>query len=253
MVEQKENNERELSVIIPVHNEENNILSLTDEICKALDDLVNYEIIYVDDGSTDETRAKIIQLTSRLGNIRLVEHDIRGGQSAALYNGVVAAKGSIIATIDGDGQNDPADIPILLNIFHSHLYDNPVLMIVGWRKGRKDTILKRASSMVANFIRSRILGDAVPDTGCGLKVFSRSDFLRFPAFKNMHRFLPALAIRSGGVVISEVVNHRERKAGISKYGTFDRLWVGIADLCGVAWLLRRKFPDINPRQNKSDN
>ena len=118
MVEQKENNERELSVIIPVHNEENNILSLTDEICKALDDLVNYEIIYVDDGSTDETRAKIIQLTSRLGNIRLVEHDIRGGQSAALYNGVVAAKGSIIATIDGDGQNDPADIPILLNIFH---------------------------------------------------------------------------------------------------------------------------------------
>ena len=126
-------------------------------------------------------------------------------------------------------------------------------MIVGWRKGRKDTILKRASSMVANFIRSRILGDAVPDTGCGLKVFSRSDFLRFPAFKNMHRFLPALAIRSGGVVISEVVNHRERKAGISKYGTFDRLWVGIADLCGVAWLLRRKFPDVNPRQYKSDN
>ena len=128
MVEQKENNESELSVIIPVHNEENNILSLTDEICKALDDLVNYEIIYVDDGSTDETRAKIIQLTSRLGNIRLVEHDIRGGQSAALYNGVVAAKGSIIATIDGDGQNDPADIPILLNIFHSNLYDNSVFI-----------------------------------------------------------------------------------------------------------------------------
>ena len=253
MVEQKENNERELSVIIPVHNEEKNILSLTDEICLALDNLVNYEIIYVDDGSTDETKAKIVQLISRLRNVRLVQHDIKGGQSAALYNGVVAAKGAIIATIDGDGQNDPADIPILLDVFHSNLKDNPILMIAGWRKGRKDTILKRASSMVANFIRSRILGDAVPDTGCGLKVFSRSDFLVFPAFRNMHRFLPALAIRSGGVVISKVVNHRERKAGISKYGTFDRLWVGIADLCGVAWLLRRKFPDTNPRQYKSDN
>jgi len=252
MVEQKENNERELSVIIPVHNEEKNILSLTDEICLALDNLVDYEIIYIDDGSTDDTRAKIIQLTSRLRNVRLVQHDIKGGQSAALYNGVVAAKGAIIATIDGDGQNDPADIPILLDVFHSNLKDNPILMIAGWRKGRKDTILKRVSSMVANFIRSRILADAVPDTGCGLKVFSRSDFMAFPAFKNMHRFLPALAIRAGGVVISEVVNHRERKAGISKYGTFDRLWVGITDLCGVAWLIRRKFPDANPHQYKSD-
>jgi len=253
MVEQKENNERELSVIIPVHNEEKNILSLTDEICLALDNLVDYEIVYIDDGSTDDTRAKIIQLTSRLRNVRLVQHDIKVGQSAALYNGVVAAKGAIIATIDGDGQNDPADIPILLDVFQSNLKDNPILMIAGWRKGRKDTILKRVSSIAANFIRSRILGDAVPDTGCGLKVFSRSDFLVFPAFRNMHRFLPALAIRGGGVVISKVVNHRERKAGISKYGTFDRLWVGIADLCGVAWLLRRKFPDANPRQYKSDN
>ena len=135
MVEQKENNERELSVIIPVHNEENNILSLTDEICKALDDLVNYEIIYVDDGSTDETRAKIIQLTSRLGNIRLVEHDIRGGQSAALYNGVVAAKGSIIATIDGDGQNDNGPAVITFEELHdveTTLY-NPAALDLGVR------------------------------------------------------------------------------------------------------------------------
>jgi dolichol-phosphate mannosyltransferase len=228
----------ELSVVIPVKDEAGNIAPLVGEIDAALGGLVDYEIVYVDDGSADQTAAEIRRFQATNPRLRLMRHAASCGQSAAIRTGVAAARGAWIATLDGDGQNDPADIRVLWNIA-AGAPSNPPLMIAGRRERRRDTLTKRASSRLANGVRRGLLHDDTPDTGCGLKLFPRALFLDLPYFDHMHRFLPALALRAGGVVRSVAVNHRRRGRGTSKYGTLDRLWVGIADLFGVMWLRRR--------------
>ena len=226
-----------LSVVVPVRNEGPNIGPLIAEIEAALAG-IPHEIVYVDDGSTDDTPA---QLAGLRGAAPLVirRHRTSCGQSAAVATGVRAAQAPWIATLDGDGQNDPADIPALfIRAQAAGMAAGPVL-IAGHRVTRRDSRVKQISSRLANGIRARLLKDATPDTGCGLKLFEREAFLRLPQFDHMHRFLPALFIRAGGRVESVPVNHRPRTRGLSKYGTFDRLWVGISDLVGVAWLQRR--------------
>ena len=226
----------ELSIVIPVRNEAGNIGPLVAEIRAALDDGAAYEIVYVDDGSTDATAAEIRALAAAGAPLRLVRHARSCGQSAAIRTGVKAARGAWIATLDGDGQNDPADIPRLWAMARG---ENTPTLIAGWRQKRRDTWLKRISSKVANGVRAGMLGDATPDTGCGLKVFRRELFLDLPYFDHMHRFLPALVKRAGGRTLSVPVNHRPRGSGRSNYGTIDRLVVGITDLLGVMWLMRR--------------
>ncbi len=228
----------DLSVVIPVRNEAENVASLVAEIRAALDGLCAYEIIYVDDGSTDATAAEILRLMAQTPGLRLLRHRGSCGQSAAVRTGVKAARAPWVATIDGDGQNDPADIPGLWDLVRAAPSAAP-LLVTGHRHSRQDTWSKRAASRIANRIRRRLLGDDTPDTGCGLKLFSRALFLDLPDFDHMHRFLPALVLRNGGEVLSAPVNHRPRRGGISKYGVLDRLGVGIVDLLGVMWLQRR--------------
>jgi len=228
----------DLSVVIPVKNEAENIASLTGEIGAALDGLVEYEILYVDDGSSDATAAEISRLAAKTPQVRLLRHTRNCGQSAAIRTGVRAAQAAWIATLDGDGQNDPADIPKLWRLLR-HAPEEPALMIAGCREERRDGRSKRWASAVANAIRGRLLGDRTPDTGCGLKLFPRALFLKLPYFDHMHRFLPALVLREGGTVRSVPVNHRPRRSGKSKYGISDRLGVGIVDILGVMWLQRR--------------
>ena len=213
-------------------------MPLVQEIASALSG-TSYEILYVDDGSTDETGASLAEAAA-LHGVRALRHAESCGQSAAIVTGVRAASGTWIATLDGDGQNDPADIPALLGRAKAGAEEaaRPIL-VVGHRVNRRDTVAKRLSSRVANRIRAALLGDATPDTGCGLKVFARAAFLDLPQFDHMHRFLPALFLRQGGRVLSVPVGHRPRMQGQSNYGTLDRLWVGIFDLAGVAWLQRR--------------
>jgi dolichol-phosphate mannosyltransferase len=228
----------DLSVVIPVKNEAGNIAPLVAEIAAALDRLVDYEIVYVDDGSTDATAAEIRDLRETMPRLRLVRHAKSAGQSAAIRSGVKMARGLWIATLDGDGQNDPADIPALWRIAQ----DSPAvppLLIAGQRTRRQDSWSKRRASRIANAVRRRLLHDDTPDTGCGLKLFRRALFLDLPYFDHMHRFLPALVLREGGIVRSVPVNHRPRQRGISNYGVLDRLGVGITDLLGVLWLRRR--------------
>src|SRR6516164_1486369 len=228
----------DLSVVIPVKNEAENIGPLVGEIRAALDGLVEYEILYVDDGSSDGTFAEISRIAAKIPQIRLLRHTQNCGQSAAIRTGVRAARAAWIATLDGDGQNDPADIPALWHQARQAAA-NPPLMIAGCRARRRDSWSKRLASRVANTVRGRLLGDRTPDTACGLKLFPRSLFLDLPYFDHMHRFLPALVLREGGVVRSLPVNHRPRCGGSSKYGIFDRLGVGIIDLFGVMWLQHR--------------
>lgn len=223
-----------LSVVVPVRDEAGNVAALIAEIHAALADLP-HEVVFVDDCSSDGTGAILAEAASR-GLIRWRRHREGGGQSAALVTGVRAARGEWIATLDGDGQNDPADIPALL----ARATSRPALaMVAGHRTKRRDSGIKRVSSRIANAVRSRLLGDSTPDTGCGLKVFRREMFLDVPQFDHMHRFLPALFQRAGGGVESVPVNHRPRQHGRSKYGTLDRLWAGLFDLVGVFWLQRR--------------
>lgn len=228
-----------LSVVVPVYNESGNIRPLVEEIMAALKGQSDFEVIYVDDQSDDATPKELLDLAREFPLFRSFRHKIRSGQSAAIASGISRAQGSIIITLDGDGQNDPADIPNLIDAYERESKSGGVVLIAGHRAHRKDTWLKRLSSKIANGVRGRLLGDDTPDTGCGLKVFSRDAFLAMPHFNHMHRFLPALTIRSGGCVVSVVVNHRPRTRGTSSYGLFDRLWVGIADLRGVMWLNRR--------------
>ncbi len=229
-----------LSVVVPVYNEMENIEPLVAEIRDALDGLIGYEILYVDDGSSDGSLALLEKLTSEIPHFRFVAHDGNFGQSAAMATGVMSARGELIATLDGDGQNDPADIPKLLGCLSMQAGERiDRVLVVGRRKKRRDTWLKRISSRIANGVRSRMLNDDTPDTGSGLKVFARSLFLALPMFDHMHRFLPALVIRNQGKVISVEVNHRLRMLGTSKYGLHNRLWVGIVDMLGVMWLQRR--------------
>ena len=228
-----------LSVVVPVKNEAENIEPLVREIVAAVSTLTDYEIVYVDDGSTDATLAELRRLAADLPKLRIVRHQASCGQSTAITSGVLAASFPWIATLDGDGQNDPADIPALLARLRAAKPEENLHMLAGWRANRRDTWFRRFSSKVANGVRSGLLKDATPDTGCGLKVFSRDGFLRLPYFDHMHRFLPALVQRHGGRVESVVVNHRPRERGTSKYGLHNRLWVGIVDLFGVMWLINR--------------
>ncbi len=227
-----------LSVVVPVRNEAPNIAPLIGEIRAALAG-VSHEIIYVDDGSDDGTREALCAIEPP---VLVRRHRVGCGQSAAIVTGVRAAQGRWIATLDGDGQNDPADLPALLMRAQA---ETGLVLVAGHRVQRRDSRVKKISSRLANRIRASLLGDNTPDTGCGLKIFPRQAFLELPAFDHMHRYLPALFIRAGGRVVSVPVGHRPRLRGASKYGTWDRLWVGMFDLAGVAWLQRRwKRPDL---------
>jgi dolichol-phosphate mannosyltransferase len=229
----------ELSVVVPVLNEAENIPGLVGEIRAALDGKVAYEIVYVDDGSTDQSVAVLRRLASETPGLRVLRHDARCGQSAAIRTGVKAARAAWIATLDGDGQNDPADIPLLWAARGPATGADALLLVAGRREKRRDSWSKRVASRIANRVRGRLLADDTPDSGCGLKLFPRALFLDLPYFDHMHRFLGALVIRAGGAVCSVPVNHRPRTRGTSKYGVLDRLWVGIVDLLGVMWLRRR--------------
>jgi dolichol-phosphate mannosyltransferase len=231
---------QQLSIVVPVRNESGNVASLIGEIDAALKH-ITHEIIYVDDGSTDDTFSQLKALQTPFPQLKIVRHAHSCGQSTAVRTGVKAAKFDWIATLDGDGQNDPADIPTLI----AAVEDGVDLVGGNRRASRRDTWVKRMSSVIANTVRSKMLRDATPDTGCGLKLFKREAFLDLPYFDHMHRFLPALIKRRGGKIVSVPVAHRNREHGKSNYGTIDRLLVGIVDLFGVAWLQRRaKIPQI---------
>jgi dolichol-phosphate mannosyltransferase len=239
-----------ISVVVPVHNESANVPPLLAEIEAALSG-TDFEAVFVDDRSSDDTLAVLRELARTRPWLVVLAHRNNCGQSAALLTGVRAATGLLVATLDGDGQNDPADIPALAarwQQLHDAAPAAPVL-IAGWRNKRQDTTLRRWSSRVANGVRARLLGDATPDTGCGLKVFARDDFLALPWFDHMHRFLPALMRRAGGRVESVPVAHRPRLKGQSHYGVHNRLWVGLVDLLGVMWLQRRARVPVADRLN----
>jgi dolichol-phosphate mannosyltransferase len=237
----------QLSVVVPVCNEAENVEPLAREIDAALA-ARGYEMIFVDDGSTDDTAAILRRLKAELPALRVLRHSFRSGQSAAVASGVRAARAAWVATLDGDGQNDPADIPKLLAERDSPA-NSGVQLIMGNRKAsRKDTAFRKLQSNIANGVRSSLLGDGTPDTGCGIKLFSREMFLELPRFDHMHRFLPALFQRHGSRVISVPVSHRPRLRGSSKYGMLNRLWVGIVDICGVMWLRRRYKPGLLVRE-----
>jgi glycosyltransferase involved in cell wall biosynthesis len=225
-----------ISVVVPVKNEALNILPLVEEIERACAASGSFEVIYVDDGSTDATVEQVTSARATRPWLRLVQHKESCGQSAAVRTGVLAASGSIIVTLDGDGQNDPAFIPQLV----AALDDPSVALAAGQRVGRKDGAYKKWQSRIANGVRGRILKDGTRDTGCGLKAFRREVYLRLPYFDALHRFMPALVKREGYRIAHVDVVDRPRHAGQSNYGLFDRLWVGILDLAGVWWLIRRR-------------
>ncbi|AAW73755.1 dolichol-phosphate mannosyltransferase [Xanthomonas oryzae pv. oryzae KACC 10331] len=227
----------QLSVVVPVFNERDNVATLVGEIVSALRSVVAFEIVYVDDHSRDDTLAVLQGLKRTTPELRVLHHVTQSGQSTAVRSGVKAARASWIATLDGDGQNDPADIPKLL-IARSQA-EPQVKLFAGWRVNRQDSGSKRWASKWANAIRSRMLRDNTPDTGCGIKLFEREAFLDLPYFDHMHRYLPALMQRAGWRTVSVPVNHRHRTAGVSKYNNLNRALVGIRDLRGVAWLITR--------------
>src|SRR5579859_1283967 len=239
-----------LAVVVPVKNEADNILPLVGEIHAALSGKHVHEIIYVDDGSDDRTPDMLREARGKYPALRVVRHRNSCGQSAAVATGVKAARAPVIATLDVDGQNDPADIPALLRRLLDEAPEaRSYLLVAGWRHKRRDDGIRKISSRIANKIRAGMLKDDTPDTGCGLKVFTREAFLDMPRFDHMHRFLPALMIRRGGKVVSVPVNHRPRERGVSKYGVWNRLWVGIVDLFGVMWLQNRaNLPEIESRE-----
>ena len=227
----------QLSVVVPVHNEEDNVAPLVDEIVTALRGRIDFEIVYVDDASKDATLQRLRDLQATVPELRVIRHVSNAGQSTAVRNGVKAARAPWIATLDGDGQNDPADIPNLLA--KRDAGDPQTKLYAGWRVNRQDSGSKRWASKWANAIRSRMLRDATPDTGCGIKLFEREAFLDLPYFDHMHRYLPALMQRAGWKTVSVPVNHRHRSTGVSKYNNLNRALVGIRDLRGVAWLITR--------------
>jgi len=230
----------ELSVVVPVRDEADNVAGLVDEIRAALDGRMRYEILYVDDGSRDGTPAILAGVAERVPELRCLRHAESVGQSAAVLTGVLAARSPLIATLDGDGQNDPADIPRLIEALVQAGGPAKVQAVTGVRARRHDGIAKRFGSRIANAVRRRCLGDDAVDSGCGIRLVTREALLRLPYFDHLHRFVPALLRREGYTVISVPVNHRPRTAGRSKYGTLDRLWVGIVDLLGVMWLMKRR-------------
>jgi dolichol-phosphate mannosyltransferase len=231
-----------IATVVPVLNEQDNIPNLVQEIVNVARTTPIREMIFVNDGSTDQTVSVLQQIRTSIANdpsmptLRIVSHTQRAGQSTAMMNGVRAATTDLVITLDGDGQNDPADIVRLFETYQA----NPALgMVAGQRRKRNDSLGKRLSSRIANTIRRAILNDGVRDTGCSLKLIRRDVYARLPYFDHMHRFLPALVLREGYAIATVDVNHRPRVAGVSKYNLWNRLWVGIVDLFGVAWLARR--------------
>ena len=227
----------QLSVVVPVYNEEDNVAPLVGEIVAALRGVIPFEIVYVDDLSKDATLERLRALKATTPELRVIRHLSNSGQSTAIRSGIKAARAPWIATLDGDGQNDPADIPKLLA--HRDGAAADIKLFAGWRVNRQDSGSKRWASKWANAIRARMLRDDTPDTGCGIKLMEREAFLDLPYFDHMHRYLPALMQRAGWKTVSVPVNHRHRASGVSKYNNLDRALVGIRDLRGMAWLISR--------------
>jgi len=232
-----ESGDPEISVVVPVRNEAGNVVPLVAEIAAALRG-ASFEVVFVNDGSTDETETRLLALMAERPWLRQIRHRVSCGQSAAVRTGVAMARGPIVVTLDGDGQNDPAFIPAMV----AALQDGaPCLgLVAGQRVGRKATGFKQMQSGIANAVRRAVLRDGTRDTGCGLKVFRRDLFMALPYFDSLHRFLPALVRREGFAVDYVDVVDRPRWHGASNYGMWDRLWVGILDLGGVSWLIRRR-------------
>ena len=225
-----------VSIVVPVFNEEGAAAPLAREIAQAFDGW-DFEIVFVDDASRDGTAVRLLEAKAELPMLRLVRHERNAGQSRAVRTGVLAARASIVVTLDGDGQNDPADAPRLARRLSA---GPPGLGLVGGRRvARQDTAAKRLASRIGNGVRGRLLQDHADDTGCGLKAFRRAVFLRLPYFDHLHRFLPAMVLREGFQVVFEDVSHRPRTSGVSKYNNLGRAWVSIADLAGVLWLKAR--------------
>ena len=227
-----------LSIVVPVRNEAGNIAPLVGDIERACSAIAPFEVIYVDDGSNDGTAAALAALAASRPWLRIVRHAQSCGQSAAVRSGVRVARAEIVATLDGDGQNDPSFLPAMLAQLEAA---GPAIGLVqGQRVGRTDTGFKRFQSRIANKVRGAVLKDATRDTGCGLKCFRREAYLALPYFDALHRFMPALVVREGYGVAHHDVRDRQRLTGVSNYGFFDRLWVGMLDLMGVWWLIRRR-------------
>jgi len=237
-------NDPAVSVVVPVRNEAGNIEPLVGEIARALEGRWAFEIVYVDDGSTDASGAELARLMAQHAFLRRVRHRQSCGQSAAVRTGVSAARGAIVATLDGDGQNDPSFLPPMIRVLEAGA--PRVGLVAGQRVGRKSGTFKMLQSRIANAVRNAVLRDGTRDTGCGLKAFRRELFMRLPYFDGLHRFLPALVRREGYAIGYVDVVDRPRGAGVSNYGMWDRLWVGILDLAGVWWLVRRRkrIPEI---------
>ncbi|APE30289.1 dolichol-phosphate mannosyltransferase [Halomonas aestuarii] len=223
-----------VSVIIPARDESGNLPSLLDEIADALA-AIDHEVLVVDDASRDGTWALLEARAAEDPRLRPLRHAESAGQSTSVWQAGHEARGEWLATLDGDGQNDPADLPSLIE----RARQGDVTLVAGHRTTRHDDWLKRISSRIANGVRARLLRDQTPDTGCGLKVMRREAFLRLPYFNHMHRFLPALVQAQGGRCVSLPVNHRPRGTGRSHYGLNNRLWAGLLDMAGVMWLRRR--------------
>ena len=239
----------EISVVIPVYNENNNIEFLTNEIKSSLYDKIKYEIIFIDDGSTDSTLETLLKIKKNEKNIFVINHEINYGQSIALKTGVSNSNYNYIVTLDGDGQNDPKDILKILKFFD---VKKEFMMVIGNRVNRNDSLAKKIASRLAYKVRKIILKDDTPDTGCAIKVFRKSDFINLPFFNHIHRFMPYLFKTFKGDVISIEVNHRARKSGVSKYSNFQRFLVGIYDILGVIWLKKRTVWPINYKKNKKN-
>ncbi len=226
----------DVSIVAPVFDEEGACAPLAREIAAAFAG-TDHEILFVDDCSRDATRRRLLEVQAELPTLRVIGHGRNAGQSRAVRTGVLAARAPIVVTLDGDGQNDPADAPRLAQALRD---GPPTLGLVGGRRTRRrDTAAKRWASLAANGVRRRLLRDQADDTGCGLKAFRRDAFLRLPYFDHMHRFLPALMLREGFEVAFLDVNHRPRTTGASKYTNLGRLWASSSDLTGVIWLLSR--------------
>jgi glycosyltransferase involved in cell wall biosynthesis len=229
----------EFSVVVPVHNESGNVESLISEIHRALDGRA-FEMIFVDDASSDDTRARLVELKARFPMLRVVGHRSNAGQSRAIRSGILAARAPVIGTLDGDGQNDPADLPDLYRQLTRADAPHTLQMVMGRRTKRKDTAWKRFGSRFANNIRKRMLKDDCDDAGCGVKALRRDAYLHLPYFDHMHRYMPALMRAEGFDVEYRDVNHRERGSGKSNYTNFGRLADALSDLRGVMWLIRRR-------------
>lgn len=225
------------SIVVAVFNEAENVEAVCAEIIREMAPWGAFEIVWVDDGSTDDTCAKLTSLAALDVRVRLVRHDRRCGKSQGVRTGVIAARGVWIATLDGDGQNDAADLPAMLDLARNAPLPAPI--VAGIRQRRNDPMSRLVATRIANGLRMAVLGDNCPDTGCGVKVFRREDFLLLPCFEGMHRFLPALFKRYGHPAINHPIRHRPRLKGQSKYTNWGRALVGVVDLLGVIWLLRR--------------